>query len=282
MRQFLTEELIRQEQEEQRGKLFGLYGVFKSDVFHELDLAGFADAFAQMLGYGLFLARLNSGNGAPISLNNAKQYIPTNFELIRELVDFLDELDREEYRDIKWLIEEILSIMNNLDLAALREDLAFSKRQGRLFPQTEEERLLFAKDPYVYFYEGFLKAYDKDMRKSRGVYYTPPPVVNFIVRAVNDILKSTFGIQAGLADRKRVTVLDFATGTGTFLLEVMQQILDETSEGVRDQVIREHALKNLYGFEYLIAPYTIAHLKLSQYLHDKGFPCSPRSGCKSI
>ena len=195
MREFLTEELIRQEREHQQGKLFGLFGVFKRDVFHELDLAGFADAFAQMLGYGLFLARLNSGNGAPISLCNAKQYIPTNFELIRELVDFLDELDQEEYREIKWLIEEILSIMNNLDLAALREDLAFSKRQGRLFAQTEEERLLFAKDPYVYFYEGFLKAYDKDMRKSRGVYYTPPPVVNFIVRAVNDILKSTFGIQ---------------------------------------------------------------------------------------
>jgi predicted helicase len=100
-------------------------------------------------------------------------------------------------------------------------------------------------------------------------------VVNFIVRAVNDILKNTFGIQTGLADRKRVTVLDFATGTGTFLLEVMQQILEDTSEGVRDQVIREHALKNLYGFEYLIAPYTIAHLKLSQYLLDKGFHMQP-------
>jgi hypothetical protein len=276
LREFLTDELIRQEREDQRGKLFGLFGVFKRDVFHELDIPGFANAFAQMLGYGLFLARLNSGNGAPISLNNAKQFIPTNFELIRELVDFLDELDKEEYREIKWLIEEILSILNTLDLTALREDLAFSKRQGRLFPQTEEERVLFAKDPYVYFYEGFLKAYDKDMRKSRGVYYTPPPVVNFIVRALNDILKSTFGIKNGLADRRRVTVLDFATGTGTFLLEVMQQILDETSEGVRDQVIREHALKNLYGFEYLIAPYTIAHLKLSQYLLDKGFHMQPK------
>ncbi len=276
LREFLTEELLRQEVEHQEGKLFGLFGVFRRDVFHELDIAEFANAFAQMLGYGLFLARLNSGNGAPISLNNAKQYIPTNFELIRELVDFLDELDREEYRLIRWLIEEILSIMNNLDLAALREDLAFSKRQGRLFVQTEEERLLFAKDPYVYFYEGFLKAYDKDMRKSRGVYYTPPPVVNFIVRAVHDILKSTFGIKSGLADRQRVTVLDFATGTGTFLLEVMQQILEETSEGVRDQVIRAHALKNLYGFEYLIAPYTIAHLKLSQFLLDQGFAMQPQ------
>jgi hypothetical protein len=276
LREFLTEELVRQEREHQQGKLFGLFGVFKRDVFHQLDIPDFANAFAQMLGYGLFLARLNNGNGAPISLNNAKQYIPTNFELIRELVDFLDELDREEYRLIKWLIEEILSILNTLDLAALREDLAFSKRQGRLFPPTEAERLLFAQDPYVYFYEGFLKAYDQDMRKSRGVYYTPPPVVNFIVRALNDILKSTFGIKAGLADRRRVTVLDFATGTGTFLLEVMQQILEDTSEGVREQVIREHVLKNLYGFEYLIAPYTIAHLKLSQYLLDKGFHMQPQ------
>jgi hypothetical protein len=106
-----------------------------------------------MLGYGFF--GVEQWQRLPISLNNAKQYIPTNFELIRELVDFLDELDKEEYREIKWLIEEILSIMNTLDLAALREDLAFSKRQGRLFLQTEEERLLFAKDPYVYFYKVF-------------------------------------------------------------------------------------------------------------------------------
>jgi len=253
LREFLTEELIRQEREHQQGKLIGLFGVFQKDVFHELDIAGFADAFAQMLGYGLFLARLNNGNAAPLSLRNAKQFIPANFELIRELVDFLDELDKEEYRQIRWLVEEILSIMNTLDLAALQEDLAFSKRQGRFFVQTEEERLLFAKDPYVYFYEGFLKAYDKDMRKSRGVYYTPPPVVNFIVRSVNDILKSTFGIKDGLADRKRVTVLDFATGTGTFLLEVLQLILDATSEGLRDQLIREHALKNFFGFESFLS-----------------------------
>ncbi|MBM4288245.1 MAG: DNA methyltransferase [Deltaproteobacteria bacterium] len=276
LREFLREELIRQEQEQQQGKLFGLFGVFKKDVFHELSLADFADAFAQMLGYGLFLARLNTGNGPPISLHNAKRFIPTNFELIRELVDFLDELDKEEYRSIRWLVEEILSIMNTLDLGALREDLAFSPGQTHLFPQTEEERLLFAKDPYVYFYEGFLKAYDKKMRQSRGVYYTPPPVVNFIVRAINDILKDSFGIKQGLADRKRVTVLDFATGTGTFLLEVLEQIFAEVPQGLRDDVIREHALKNLYGFEYLIAPYTIAHLKLSQFLHDRGYEMQPR------
>jgi len=271
LRDFLSEELERQEKEQREGKLYGLYEVFKQDVFQELALKEFADAFAQTLGYGLFLAKLNAGERTPVTLQNAKNHIPANFALIRELVDFLDELEQDEYRGIKWLVEEILSILNTLDLAALHEDLAFTKRQGRPFRTTEDERLLFAKDPYVYFYEVFLKAYDKATRKARGVYYTPPPVVNFIVRAVNDILKDSFGIGHGLADRRRVTVLDFATGTGTFLLEVLQQIFETVSEGVRAQVVKEHVLKNLYGFEYLIAPYTIAHLKLSQFLLDKGY-----------
>lgn len=111
------------------------------------------------------------------------------------------------------------------------------------------------------------------MRKSRGVYYTPPPIVNFIVRAVDDILKDSFGIREGLADSKRVTVLDFACGTGTFLLEVFQRIFDNiggADKGRADPIVREHILKNIYGFEYLIAPYTIAHLKLSQFLKDRG------------
>ena len=271
LRDFLLEELERQDKENDEGRLHGLYASFKNDVFHELKLKEFADAFAQTLGYGLFLAKLNAGERTDVTLQNAKSYIPANFELIRELVDFLDELNREEYRGIKWLVEEILSILNTLDLTAIHEDLAFTKRQGRLFPPTEEERLLFTRDPYVYFYEDFLKAYDKDTRKARGVYYTPPPVVHFIIREVNDLLKDTFGIDQGLADHKRVTVLDFATGTGTFLLEVLHRIFETVPEGIRAQVVKEHILKNLYGFEYLIAPYTVAHLKLSQFLNDKGY-----------
>ena len=275
LRDFLLEELQRQDKEHREGRLYGLYTVFRQDVFHALELKEFADAFAQTLGYGLFLAKLNAGDQTAVTLQNAKNHIPVNFELIRELVHFLDELERDEYRGIRWLVEEILSIMNTLDLAAIHDDLAFTKRQGRLFPPTEEEQQLFAKDPYVYFYEDFLKAYDKATRTGRGVYYTPPPVVNFIVRAVHDILKDTFGIGQGLADRKRVTVLDFATGTGTFLLEVLQHIFETVSEGIRAQVVKEHVLKNLYGFEYLIAPYTVAHLKLSQFLHDQGYVMQP-------
>ena len=254
LQDFLLEELKRQEKEHQEGPLYGLYVVFKEEVFQELRIEEFADAFAQTLGYGLFLAKLNAGEKATVTLRNAKQHISTNFALLRELVNFLDELEQDEYRGIRWLVEEILSIMNTLDLTAIHEDLSFSKRAGRP-PRKADERQLFAKDPYVYFYEDFLRAYDKDISKRRGVYYTPPPVVSFIVRAVNDILKDTFGISSGLADRKRVTVLDFATGTGTFLLEVLQQIFEVVPKSVRNQIVQEHVLKNLYGFEYLTQGY---------------------------
>ena len=130
LRDFLLEELERQEKEQREGRLYGLYVVFKEEVFQELTLKEFADAFAQTLGYGLFLAKLNAGETTAVTLGNAKRYIPANFALLRELVDFLDELDRDAYRGIRWLVEEILSIMNTLDLTAIHEDLAFSKRSG--------------------------------------------------------------------------------------------------------------------------------------------------------
>jgi predicted helicase len=230
-----------------------------------------------MLAYGLFLARLNSDSN-PISLHNAREYVPGSFRLIRELVDFLIELEKPEYRDVRWVVEEVLSIVNALNLPAIHEDLSFRRRKAisrKVRAADEEEHRLFERDPFIYFYEDYLKAYDAATRKSRGVYYTPPPIVNFIVRAVDDILKESFGIRDGLADNKRVTVLDFACGTGTFLLETFQRIFDNIGgpdAGRADLIVRDHLLKNLFGFEYLIAPYTIAHLKLSQYLKDQNHP----------
>jgi type ISP restriction-modification system protein/N-6 DNA methylase len=277
LRDYLGEELVRQQREHREGRLFGLFQIFRDQVFHELTLADFADAFAQMLAYGLFLARLNSGTTL-VTLHNAREYVPASFRLIRELVDFLTELERSEYRDVRWVIEEVLSIVNNLNLAAIHEDLSFRQRKAisrKVRAASDEEHRLFERDPFIYFYEDYLKAYDPAMRKGRGVYYTPPPIVNFIVRAVDDILKDSFGIADGLADHRRVTVLDFACGTGTFLLEVCQRIFENiggADSGRADLIVRDHILKNLFGFEYLIAPYTIAHLKLSQYLRDQGHP----------
>ena len=277
LRDYLGDELVRQEREHREGRLYGLFQIFRDQVFHELTLKEFADAFAQMLAYGLFLARLNSDT-KPVTLHNARQFVPGSFRLIRELVEFLGELEKDEYRDVRWVVEEVLSIVNGLNLPAIHEDLSFRQRKAvsrKVRAADEEEHRLFERDPFIYFYEDYLKAYDAAMRKGRGVYYTPPPIVNFIVRAVDDILKDSFGIPDGLADHKRVTVLDFACGTGTFLLEVFQRIFDNIGgpdAGRAEPIVREHILKNLFGFEYLIAPYTIAHLKLSQYLKDKGHP----------
>ncbi len=277
LRDYLGEELVRQEREHKEGRLYGLFQVFRDQVFHELTLKEFSDAFAQMLAYGLFLARLNSDSEV-VTLHNARQYVPGSFRLIRELVDFLAELEKVEYRDVRWVVEEVLSIVNGLDLLAIHEDLSFRRRKAisrKVRAADEEEHRLFERDPFIYFYEDYLHAYDKQTRKSRGVYYTPPPIVNFIVRAVDDILKETFGIRDGLADHRRVTVLDFACGTGTFLLEVFQRIFDNIGgpdSGRADLIVRDHFLRNIFGFEYLIAPYTIAHLKLSQYLQDQKHP----------
>jgi uncharacterized protein (DUF433 family) len=283
LRDFLGDELVRQEKTKQGGVLMGLYGAFKQQVSHEITLKEFADAFAQTLAYGLFLAKLNAKSGDTITLLNAKQFVPASVGLIQELVGFLDRLDQSSYADIRWVVEEVLSIINNLDLAAIHEDLAFRNRKARRGTDTrsEGEWRLFSRDPFVYFYEDYLAKYDAKMRKSRGVYYTPPPIVNFIVRAINDILKDTFGIAEGLADRNRVTVLDFATGTGTFLIEVLERIFEEiggAGSAKAPLVVRDHILKNIYGFEYLIAPYTIAHLKLSQYLRDKETEAGRKAG----
>lgn len=276
LRDYLGEELARQEKEHKEGRLFGLFQVFKEQIFHELTVKDFSDAFAQMLAYGLFLARLNSGKTI-ITLHNAREYVPGSFRLIRELVDFLTELDKKEYREVRWVVEEVVSLINNLDLEAIHKDLSFSRRKAinsKVRAGSEDEHRLFERDPFIYFYENYLKVYDKEMRERRGVYYTPPPVVSFIVRAVDDILKDSFNVRDGLGG-KGVTVLDFACGTGTFLLEVIERIFDNiggSESGRADLVVRDHILKNLFGFEYLIAPYTIAHLKLSQYLKDKGHP----------
>lgn len=266
LKENLLVELQRQEDEKSKARLHQLYDLFKYFIFNELTISDFADSFAQNLVYGLFLARLNADTKT-INLQNVGSYVPDNFELIKALVDFLKELENAEYIETKWIIEEILFIFNELDLDAIQKALSFNQKD-------KDEDNLLIKDPYVYFYEEFLAEYDASLRKAKGVYYTPPAIVNFMVRAINDILKNTFEIPDGLADSEKVTVLDFATGTGTFLIEILQQIfenLPELDKRDRNNFIKSHILKNIYGFEYLIAPYTIAHLKLSQFLKEQKY-----------
>ncbi len=265
LKNFLFDDLKNQDTDEEKSLLSGLYETFKSHIFNELTISEFADAFAQMLVYGLFLAKLNADT-KEVTLYNAKRYIPQSFELIRELVGFLDELENENYKDTRWIIDETISIMNNLDLLELKKSLLFSKKV--------KDKDNIETDPYIYFYETFLAAYDSKLRKAKGVYYTPPQIVNFIVRSLNQILTNTFKIEKGFAQSEKVTVLDFATGTGTFLIEILKQIFEtipSNNKSLKNMLIKEHILKNIYGFEYLIAPYTVAHLKLSQFLKENDY-----------
>ena len=117
---------------------------------------------------------------------------------------------------------------------------------------------------FYIFMKIFWRRINAKLRKTRGVYYTPLPMVRFIVRAIDDILKNNFGMSKGLAD-KTLTALDFAAGTGTFLLETMRLVLNGKSQAERKLLTKEHLLKNCYGFEFLIAPYAIAHLNYHSF-----------------
>lgn len=261
LRESLNELLEKQERDESaRDEFWGLYEGFKDTLIEDLSIDEFADAYAQTVVYGLFLSYLNKGQ--PIDKGSASKGISRSFAVLKEFFKFIDSYPLSTH--IRWLFEEIINVINNIDLNSFYQVLSFSRRKER-----EDE-----KDPYIYFYEDFLKQYDAKKQKAKGVYYTPPAVVSFIVRSLNIILKGKFEKQFGFADHS-VTVLDFACGTGTFLVYVFETIFAELisikSEGIIEKAISEHLLKNIYGFEYLVAPYAVAHLKLSQYLKDKHY-----------
>ncbi|WP_424947089.1 type ISP restriction/modification enzyme [Candidatus Spongiihabitans sp.] len=246
-----------------KSSLHGLLKAFQTALDTELSFDKFADAFAQTLVYSLLLAKLKAPAGDKLDLYNINKYIPANFAVIREITVFLQGLHDSEYEHIRWVVDDILAAVNNMDAAAVSETMSY-RNGGKGFDDSD--------DPYIYFYENFLAAYDAKLRERRGVYYTPPPVVKFIVRAVDDLLRRDFGLSGGIAETNAVTALDFAAGTGTFMLEMIRKVLSDTPPARRDMLTRGHILKNFYGFELLMAPYAIAHLKLSQFLADNGVP----------
>ncbi|WP_157808359.1 N-6 DNA methylase [Helicobacter pylori] len=245
---YLKDALI---QNQEKTQVSSIFNNFKAYLYEELSFEDFSDALAQTLTYSLFLAKLNHPF-EKIDLNNVRSFIPKNFAVIREMADFLKKLD--EIKDIQWLLNEILSLINHVDMSSILKDLNDDK------------------DPYLHFYETFLSAYDPKLRESKGVYYTPDSVVEFIINALDSLLKTHFkdaplGLKSAL-DNENIKLLDFATGTGTFLLEAFRKALEtrKTSDGGTStkEDKYQNLLKQFYGFEYLIAPYAIAHLNLSQ------------------
>ncbi|MGL2471994.1 type ISP restriction/modification enzyme [Helicobacter pylori] len=250
---YLKDALIAYQKDDQVSSIFKN---FKEYLYEELSFEDFSDAFAQTLTYSLFLAKLNHPF-EKIDFNNVRSSIPKNFAVIREMADFLKRLDA--IKEIQWLLNEILSLINHVDMDSIIKDLNDDK------------------DPYLHFYETFLSAYDPKLREKKGVYYTPDSVVKFIINALDSLLKTHFkdaplGLKSAL-DNENIKLLDFATGTGTFLLEAFRKALEvrKTSDGGTStkEDKYQNLLKQFYGFEYLIAPYAIAHLNLSQAFKEE-------------
>ncbi|MEJ8619903.1 N-6 DNA methylase [Helicobacter pylori] len=250
---YLKDALITYQKDRQVSSIFKN---FKEYLYEELSFEDFSDAFAQTLTYSLFLAKLNHPF-EKINLDNVRSSIPKNFAVIREMADFLKKLDA--IKEIQWLLNEILSLINHVDMDSILKDLNDDK------------------DPYLHFYETFLSAYDPKLREKKGVYYTPDSVVKFIINALDSLLKTHFkdaplGLKSAL-DNENIKLLDFATGTGTFLLEAFRKALEvrKTSDGGTStkEDKYQNLLKQFYGFEYLIAPYAIAHLNLSQAFKEE-------------
>ncbi|GAA9013283.1 DNA methyltransferase [Helicobacter pylori] len=250
---YLKDALIKYQEKTQVSSIFKN---FKEYLYEELSFEDFSDALAQTLTYSLFLAKLNHPF-EKINLDNVRSSIPENFAVIREMADFLKKLDG--IKEIQWLLNEILSSINHVDMDSIIKDLNDDK------------------DPYLHFYETFLSAYNPKLRESKGVYYTLDSVVKFIINALDSLLKTHFkdaplGLKSAL-DNENIKLLDFATGTGTFLLEAFRKALEmrKTSDGgiSTKEDKYQNLLKQFYGFEYLIAPYAIAHLNLSQAFKEE-------------
>ncbi|EAH9620119.1 DNA methyltransferase [Campylobacter jejuni] len=246
--------------------LISLFNTFKETLYKELSYEEFCDSFAQTLTYSLFLAKLNNDTAKEIDLNNAKKFIPKSFPLIRSMSGFLDD-SFENLESIKWLLEEIINIINHIDITSIIKEL---NKTGEKDLFNRPTILSTHKDPYLHFYETFLASYDPKLREVRGVYYTPAPVVIFIINAIDEVLKQDFNHKKGLSEAldKNITLLDFATGTGTFLLEAFRKALEPISKNSVNYNPKA-LIDKFCGFEFLIAPYTIVHLKLSQSFKEE-------------
>jgi len=245
-----------------------VYETVKKLLVHDLTPETFSDMYAQTLVYGLFVARFHDDSPETFSRQEARDLIPASNPFLRHFFDHIVGPDFD--KRLGYIVNELCEIFRVTDVQALMRqyfetDLFGNERTGP--------------DPVIHFYEDFLQEYDSGLRKKMGAYYTPLPVVDFIVRSVDSILENEFGLSAGLADTTKigqvhkVQILDPAVGTGTFLNETIRAIYArfENQKGRWPAYVHHDLLPRLHGFELMMAPYTIAHLKLSMVLKETGF-----------
>ena len=259
---------------------------FRTMLIHDLQPQDFADLYAQTLAYGMFASRYHDKTLNDFDRDEAARLIPKSNPLLRHLFQSIAGYDID--KRIRPTVDNLAEIFSHADVKSILSGYGKSTQQT---------------DPIVHFYETFLSKYDAKLRKARGVWYTPAPVVKFIVRAVDDILKTKFNLTDGLADTSKTTVevemqgtsvtkgrhqgnaifakqqvhkvqiLDPATGTGTFLAEVVQHLYDtrfKNMQGAWASYVENHLIPRLNGFELLMASYAMAHLKLDMLLSETG------------
>ena len=278
----LLAEIIRNalaEKNNEEDTLSGQLEGFRKVLISNLSETSFADIYAQTLAYGLFAARLNQRDAQIFNRETAAHLVPRSNPFLRKFFQYIAGFDLDSR--IRWIVDALANLFNSVAI----EDIL--KEFGRA-----------NQDPYIHFYETFLAEYDPALRESRGVYYTPLPVVHFIVQAVDDILRKEFGLAQGLADNSKiklpvkgtdkqgnsvmveerefhkVQILDPAAGTGTFLAEIINFIYRSyfsAQKGMWAGYCKEHLIPRLNGFEILMASYAMAHFKLDMTLRDTGF-----------
>jgi hypothetical protein len=253
---FLREVVDQQlsEEREAPGELAGFYEAFQKYLIGDLTPEDFADLYAQTITYGLFAARIRTGEG--FTRRSAFNLIPRTIGILRDVFRFISLGDLPA--QLEWIVDDISEILAVADAPGIL-DAYYKNGKGS--------------DPIVHFYETFLAQYDPEERERRGVYYTPEPVVSYIVRSLHDILKTEFGMPDGLAS-EGVTLLDPAAGTMTFVARAAQEAVREFESkygaGAREDFIRRHILQNFYAFELMMAPYAVGHLKMSFFLEELG------------
>lgn len=268
--------------ENKESDIYSQYRAFKEVLIRDLSEEEFADMYAQTLVYGLFVARYFDTTLKDFSRHEAQDLLPSTNPLLKKFFGHVAGTEFDE--KVAWMVDSLIEAYKSTDVRELMHK-EFEKKH---------------KDPVLHFYETFLTEYDKDLRKSRGVYYTPEPVVSFIIRSVDSLLKNKFDLSEGLSDTSKieheftvqgtdgrrkdgskkikeqihkVQILDPAVGTGTFLNEIILEIYKkfDGQEGRWNGYVKEELLSRLHGFELMMASYTMAHLKLGVTLKELGY-----------
>ena len=259
---FLRDEVISIEMEEEnrvgRKAISGFYEAFKKFLIATITPQQFADLYSQTITYGLFAARTRSNKEFNREL--AFKYIPHTIGILRDVFRFISLEDPPKSLGV--IVDDIAEVLQVTDVKKILHDY-FVEGKG--------------KDPIIHFYETFLASYDPETRERRGVYYTPEPVVCYIVKAIHSILKTHFNLHDGFAS-SQVTVLDPAAGTLTFPAEAiklaMNEFISKYGKGGKNNFIKSHLLLHFFAFELMMAPYAIGHLKVSFLFDELGYHLS--------